>query len=57
MTKQEAINKAERIARKRGECIYVVYDDDNYHLATGYDLATFYQAVPDSDIVYCASEY
>ena len=50
------IERAHKRARRTGEPIYVVWDpcDGEYHLATEWDLDTFFTGLRDEHILYCA---
>lgn len=60
MTLQQAIRCAERRTRRTGHTYWVVFAPADcedrrtgYHVATLWDLDTYYAWVPDGDVVYC----
>lgn len=52
----QLIERANKWARRTGEPIYVVWDpsDGMHHLATEWDLDTFFTGLLDEHILYCA---
>jgi len=50
------IERANKRARRTGEPIYVVWDpcDGKYHLATEWDLDTYFTGLRDEHILHCA---
>ena len=52
----QLIAHARKRARRTGQPIYVVWDpcDGQYHLATEWDLDTFFGGLMDEHILYCA---
>ena len=52
MTKQQAIAKADRIAKKTGEHRYVVLESGEYETASEFDLDTYFLGINEANIVY-----
>lgn len=57
MTQDQTIAKARRILKSSpGTTLYVVFDDNRYHVATLFDLDTVYQGIPQQGIVWCSDD-
>jgi hypothetical protein len=61
MTLQQAISKANRIAKRDDKVVYVVKSDTPevtgvYTTADDYDMDTFFAGISDSAIVYCSAD-
>jgi hypothetical protein len=56
MTFQQAVVKAERIAKSANETRFVIRESGEYHVASDEDLDTFFAGISDSNILYATGD-
>lgn len=61
MTKTKAITQALRQARKRHAAYFVVREPDeagepDYHVASEFDLDTWFQGISEQNIIFCTDD-
>lgn len=56
MTKFEAKNKADKLAKQIDKPCFVVIEDGSYDYCSNIDLETFYQTIPEQNILYCTED-
>ena len=56
MTLAQAIKQADLSARAAGEVRFVVREASEYHVASEFDLDTFFVGLRDDSILYCSAD-
>ena len=56
MTYKQAQDKALRLAKKRNEPYFVVYESSEYEVASEYDLDTWFAGISDRNILFCTGD-
>uniref|UniRef100_A0A6M3IPE1 Uncharacterized protein n=1 Tax=viral metagenome TaxID=1070528 RepID=A0A6M3IPE1_9ZZZZ len=56
MTKTEAQRKADRLAKQTDRPCFVVVEDGVIDYCSDFDLNTFYQTIPEQNILYCTAD-
>lgn len=56
MTKLEAKQKADKLAKQTNKPWFVVIEGGVYDYCSGFDLETFYQTIPVNNILYCTED-
>ena len=56
MTLAQAIQRANKAARTTGEVRFVVRESGEYHVASEFDLDTFFAGIRDDSILYCSAD-
>jgi hypothetical protein len=57
MSYAQAMAKANRLAKCDGTMRFVVVECGEYHVATEFDLDTFFCGISDQNILFCTADY
>jgi hypothetical protein len=56
MTREQAIQLARKRAKETDEIRFVVWDCGEYHVASDFDLDTWFVGISDRNILYCTAD-
>lgn len=57
MSYAQAMARAEKLAKDSGTMRFVVVEAGEYHVATEFDLETWFAGISDQNILFCTADY